>query len=239
MPDVPVIDQTDIANEYQEFAYIVSHDLNAPLRHIREFTRLLIDARGDSDLSADEQDYVQFLNSSLDRLDIMQKALLEFSRVQTHGAEFGPIDAMALVEAVLGALSVKDMDPAPFITYANLPDVYGDSGQIFSVFSFLINNSLKFCHPDRPIEIFIVAVEGDKNVTFEIRDNGIGVPAQNAEDVFKLFRRLHAGDAYGGAGAGLTLARKIIERHAGKVWVDGEVDEGAKVCFTLPVAPKD
>lgn len=222
-----------IAQEYAEYAYIVSHDLNATLRHVREFSRLLMDARPAENLSQEEKQYLAFLEQSLSRMDEMQQALLSFSRVNTRADAFDNVSTQNIADGVLASFA-KEIDKRnAIVECAGLPDVYADAVQINNVFSQLISNALKF-HTDATapeIKIYVENQAGDQ--VFVVSDNGIGIAKDYHEDVFRLFRRLHDRDHYPGVGAGLTIARKIIQRHGGRIWLESQPGMGTRVCFTL------
>ncbi|MCK6419034.1 MAG: ATP-binding protein [Alphaproteobacteria bacterium] len=220
-----------IAKEYEEFAYIVSHDLNAPLRHIREFTRLLIDARANP--SKEEKEYIGFLEISLRRLDQMQQALLTFSRLNTRAAPLREIDCNVALRATLDNLIGTINAKKAKIEIDTLPTIIAEPHQFQLLLFFLIDNALKFC-TELPPHLQIRANKEEKRFVFEVRDHGIGIPAPYHKEVFKFFRRLHTGDRYPGIGAGLTLAQKIVHRHGGEIWIESPPQGGTSVIFTCP-----
>lgn len=222
-----------ILKEYRDFAYTVSHDLNAPLRHVKEFSRLLIGSR-EENLNEEEREYVTLLEKSLKRLDDMQTGLLAFSRINTTGKDFESVSSQELVENVIRALHDDNTADKPQIEYTNLPTIFGDAGQLYNVFYNILDNATKFHRPSARREVSITTTKDDRNHLFEIKDNGIGIEEAFHSDIFRIFRRLHAGDQYPGSGAGLTLSQKIIERHGGAIWVESEVDKGTSVFFTIP-----
>ncbi len=222
-----------IVQDYADFAYIVSHDLGAPLRHVREFTRLLIDARKDG-LSPEEEAYVEFLESSLQKIEGMKRALLMFSRLDTRAEPYRAIPLNDVVSAALQELEDVMHAYRPDIICGVLPTLVVEPKQIQCLFYHLIDNALKF-HRGKtdPRRIFLSATERDDTWCFEIRDNGIGIAREYHEEVFRLFKRLEP-DAYCGIGAGLTFARKIVRRHGGEIWIDSEGEEnGTSVSFSL------
>lgn len=237
MQPMPQTDQPDhkaqqIIREYEDFAYIVSHDLNAPLRHVKEFTRLLIGMR-QHNLNEEEKDYVHFLEQSLHKLDDMQRALLTFSRLNTHT---GPLRETNFNHAVNAAL--KDLknimdEYDPLFNCADLPALVADPIQIQLLFFHLIENALKFHDSDKKRRISIHATDQGKSWLFEIKDNGIGIPKKDYEEVFRMFKQLEPGK-YPGTGAGLTIARKIVQRHGGEIFIESEMDDGTSVFFRLP-----
>ena len=222
-----------ILQEYQDFAYIVSHDLSAPIRHIREFTKLLIGVRQDA-LSEEEREYMRHLENSFASIDNMQQGLLSFSRVNTVYQASEAINTTELIDNVINSLEGEILEYNPNITYDNLPDVFGDPTQIYTLFLNIIQNAIKFHEPETSRQISIKSTEDQDSVTFTIEDNGIGIEEAFLTEIFRMFRRLHASGVYQGNGVGLTLAKKIIERHGGKIEVQSKPGECTKVIFTLP-----
>jgi signal transduction histidine kinase len=224
---------TPIAKEYEEFVCIVSHSLSAPIRHIKEFTRLLIGARKEN-LSPEEQDYVMYLERSLQKLDDMQTALLHFSRLSTHAGEARKISLNAVVQGALEELEDKIKAESPEFTCNDLPVLTVDPKQMQLLFVHLIDNALKFHEGDSTNKkITISATEHFNEWFFEIRDNGIGIEPEHHDAVFGLFKKVEA-DRFLGMGVGLTLARKIVEHHGGHIFVESAPDKGTSICFTLP-----
>lgn len=220
-----------IAKEYQDFAYIVSHDLNAPLRHVKEFTRLLIGSRPGS-LNDQEKEYIQFLEKSLGKLDDMQEALLAFSRLNTRFGVLTKSDCNKLV-----AEALKDLDPVisqhfPAVECGNLPNLNVEPRQFQMLFYYLIDNALKFHEKGAKRKLHIGVKDQDDSYLFEIRDNGIGIAPEYHEEVFKMFRRLNP-DQYPGIGAGLTLAQKIVHKHGGEILIESEPEKGTSVFFSV------
>lgn len=222
-----------LEQEYRDFAYIVSHDLNAPLRHVREFTRLLIEPR-QANLSEEEQHYIEFLNKSLKKLEDMQYALLTFSRINTRGENMSDVDCNNIVKDVLEGLEAKIKDYDTSVEYRDLPTLYADPEQIQSLFFNLIDNALKFYWDDNAKrKVIIKATDQGDAWLFEIKDNGIGIDEKYHEDVFKMFRRLEP-EHFAGVGAGLTHAKKIVEKHGGEIMINSGEDQDTSVFFILP-----
>lgn len=222
-----------IAREYQDFAYIVSHDLNAPLRHVKEFTRLLIGGRIEN-LTEEEQEYVRFLEQSLAKLDDMQMALLTFSRLNTHAGEMREVDFNKAVAAAISELGDVINLHQPVIEYDNLPTINAEPRQIELLFLNLVDNALKFHTSDTPKrKVSLTAMDKGENWLFEVKDNGIGIDEKFHNEVFRMFKRLKP-DRYPGIGAGLTNARKIVQRHNGDVMIKSEPGAGTSVLFSLP-----
>ena len=223
----------DIAKDFQDFVYIISHDFGAPLRHIKQFTQLLLNER-EGELSETEQSYAGYIESSIERLEAMQDALLAFSRVTTQTAPMEAIDCNALVQRAVDGLNPGLIDETTEIKISPLPTVTADAEQLRMVFYYLIDNALKF-HDGEDAKICTITADNKGDHTlFEVSDNGIGMENKFKTDIFKIFRRLHAGDDFGGIGAGLALTKKIVTRHGGTIWVDTKPDQGTTICFTLP-----
>jgi light-regulated signal transduction histidine kinase (bacteriophytochrome) len=222
-----------IAQEYEDFAYIVSHDLNAPLRHVKEFTRLLIGGRKDQ-LTVEEQEYVNFLQKSLEKLDDMQKALLTFSRLNTWAGDLRESDCNEVVANVLRELDHDVRTYSPAIECGDLPTIMAEPKQLHLLFVHLIDNALKFHDEDTlKRKILITALDQEDQWLFEVRDNGIGIDEDYHEEVLRLFRRLDP-ERYKGIGAGLTIAHKIVQRHGGELLIESECGEGCSVFFSMP-----
>ncbi len=222
----------EILKEYEDFVYIVSHDLSAPLRHIKEFTSLLVGARKEM-LTEEEQKYVRFLEKSLQRIDGIQRALLTFSRLNTQA---GPFQETNFNEAVADALKdlgdVIDMS-APDFKCGTLPVLLAEQKQIRLLFYHLIGNALKFHKPHASVrQVSISAADDGDFWLFEVRDNGIGIDKKYYKDIFRLFRRLEP-ELYPGTGAGLTIVQRIIERHGGEISVKSTPGSGTAICFSL------
>lgn len=222
-----------LAKEYEDFAYIVSHDLNAPLRHVREFARLLIDCR-DQPLSADEQNYVAYLNQALAKMDEMQKALLTFSRINTQAGDMVKADSNLIVSDVLRQLGNLISGHATTIDRAPLPTVVADPKQFHLLLRHVIENAVKFHDPQTPRRaIAISGAETDTRWSIAVRDNGIGIAPKFHQKMFRMFWCLHP-DEYFGAGAGLAFADRIARRHGGSIAVDSELGQGTTITVTLP-----
>ncbi len=227
------MDKDDIAKEFDDFVYIVSHDMAAPQRHIREFTKLLLSSFN-TPLNDEQNMYRDFIEKGLARLEKMQAALLEYSRVTTHGNPFTEFDSGACLQDVLQKMAPRIAERQAVI---DLPEktfsLSADREQIGRVFDILIDNAMTYAVPDCPPHIVITADKDGSDIRFIIRDNGIGIHPDHADMVFGMFRRLHGADAYGGgAGAGLAIARKIVRRHGGHIALTPSQDNTGAI-FTI------
>ncbi|MBI5162831.1 MAG: response regulator [Magnetospirillum sp.] len=219
--------------ELDEFAYIASHDLKEPLRGIHNYVSFLKEDYGER-LDDDGRGYLDRMQRLTERLAALIDRLLAYSRL---GSEHLCMDAVD-TEAVLGEV-VEDLKPAlaaqgvELRRVGPLPTVTGNSLRIGEVFQNLIANAAKY--NDKAEKWVEVGCESTGAVpVFHVRDNGIGIPEQHRDTVFRIFKRLHEQSKFGGGtGAGLTIVKKIVERHGGRIWVESTPGEGTTFRFTL------
>lgn len=224
---------SQLKNELAEFVYIVSHDLNAPMRHIREFTRLLL-ARMRDRTSPEEQQLVQIIEQAIQQSEDMLEGLLQYSRIHTHSQAFSRVDCNLVAERVRHSFEWAIARSRAEIRIGNLPVVYGDEGQLTQLFHHLLDNAIKFRAANAPLEIEINATQEEDHWNIYVRDNGIGMPEEYCDRIFTLFRRLYPDGSYPGIGAGLAICRKIIERHGGNIGCESEPNKGTTIRFSLP-----
>jgi signal transduction histidine kinase len=218
--------------ELEQFAYVASHDLQEPLRMIASYAQLLAERyRGQLDDRADK--YIHYAVDGAVRMQALIHDLLKFSRVGTAEIEPSITDCRLLVEQAVNNLQLAVDDSGAVVTWTGLPMVMADSSQLAQVFQNLIANAIKF-HGVDPPTIQISAEKKDREWVFAVSDNGIGIPAENWQDVFVIFRRLHARAEYGGNGIGLAICNKIIQRHGGKLWIEAQAKPGSCFKFALP-----
>lgn len=224
----------DVQKEFEDFVYIVSHDLNGPIRHVREFSRMLIEAKDRGDDEAANQ-YAEFINRSTDKMDNMLQAILAFSRINTRPTPTEKVDVKSMVKRVLDTLEAKYPHIHDEIDIGELFDIEADPLQVQKLFYSVLDNAMKFTAGSEPRMVKLYASHDGEVVTFTVEDNGIGINPSSYEEVFKIFRKLHAPEKYEGVGAGLTLAQKIVTRHKGEIWIHPDMDVGTAISFTLPI----
>lgn len=222
--------------ELQQFAYVTSHDLQEPLRTIASFTQLM-ERRYKGKLDEDADEFMDYIVDASVRMKQMIMDLLEYSRVGTKQEMFQTIDMESKLNNVLVNLSDLIERSRAEITHSPLPLVVGDKSQLLLLLQNLITNAIKFRKEDEPPRIHISAIEDpEKNeYVFSIVDNGIGIEEQYFDRIFTIFQRLHTREEYQGTGIGLSIAKRIVERHGGMIWVESEFGEGSTFYFTIPV----
>jgi light-regulated signal transduction histidine kinase (bacteriophytochrome) len=223
-----------------EFAYLASHDLQEPLRGVNGCVQLLAKRYGDQ-LDEEGREWIRHAVLNTERMQSLISGLLDLSRIERHPAiRSTAVDCDAVLLGTLNALqqTIRERDAQINVSWP-LPLVQGDARQIGQIFQNLIANSIKF-HAAEPPRIAISAEEMDSGfVEFIVRDNGIGIDPKHAERIFGIFQRLHAQGKFPGAGIGLSVAKRIVERHGGRIWVVSETGQrGAEFRFTLPLCAK-
>ncbi|MGB3616627.1 MAG: ATP-binding protein [Catalinimonas sp.] len=222
-------------DDLDSFAYIASHDLKEPLRGIRNYAQFLLEDYEDQ-LDKEGRQKLETLVRLGRRMEELISSLLEFSRVGRLDLAVKRCDTNEIVADVLEMLAPRLEERRAVVHLPRpLPTVECDEVRITEVFANLISNGVKYNDQPQPrVEVGYTEVEGSDNPVFFVRDNGIGIEREYHENVFHIFRRLHARDAYdGGTGAGLTIVRKIVERHGGRIWLESQPGRGTTFYFVL------
>ncbi|MEL7670220.1 PAS domain S-box protein [Methanobacterium sp.] len=232
-----LLDELKRSNEeLQQFAYVTSHDLQEPLRTIASFTQLM-ERRYKGKLDEDADEFMDYIVDASVRMKQMIMDLLEYSRVGTKQEMYRTIDIESKLNDVLVNLNDLIERSRAEITHDSLPVVFGDESQLLLLLQNLITNAIKFRKENEPPRIHISAVKDpEKNeYVFSIADNGIGIEEQYFGRIFTIFQRLHTREEYQGTGIGLSVAKRIVERHGGMIWVESEFGEGSTFYFTIPI----
>ncbi|MXV61987.1 histidine kinase, partial [Natronorubrum sp. JWXQ-INN-674] len=218
----------------EQFAYAASHDLQEPLRMVTSYLKLLED-RYDDTLDSDGEEFLAYAVDGADRMREMIDGLLEYSRVETRGDPFEPMELETVFEDVLADLQLQIDESEAEITVAELPRIQGDASQLRQVFQNLLSNAITYSG-DEPPRVYVDATKRGREWVISVRDDGIGIDPEDQDRVFTVFDRLHSREEYDGTGIGLALCERIVERHGGEIWVESEPGEGATFSLTLPVA---
>jgi len=216
----------------EEFAFVISHDLQEPLRNIGIYTQLMANHLNPH---MDEQArmYEKYVRSGVTRMQNLIQDLLQFSRlVREENEREGSADMGTVLDRVLDNMKPMIETEKAMITRDPLPIVLGDEILLEQVLRNLLSNSLKYRKPDIAPEIHVSATRSGRSWTISLRDNGIGFDPKFAERIFVLFQRLH-GPEYSGTGVGLAICKRIVEKSGGRIWADSTPEVGSTFYFNL------
>ena len=219
--------------ELEAFAYSVSHDLRAPLRHIDGFLELLQKRLAEA-LNERSQHHMDTIADAARRMGQLIDDLLSFSRMGRTEMSRTLVDLATLVQDVIQELASPTQGRIVNWCIADLPTVTGDQAMLRLVLVNLLSNALKFTRENTQADIEIGCRMGEKETIIFIRDNGTGFDMAYSDKLFGVFQRLHHSDEFEGTGIGLANVRQIIDRHGGRTWAEGQVDQGATFYFSLP-----
>lgn len=229
-------DLADLKKDYDHFAYIVSHDLQEPIRSVVSFTQLLQDKYAE-ELDEHAQRYLHFAADGAMRLQDMVGSLLEYSRVSTGGDTFTEVDLNAVIKSTLQRLSPEfNCGPIHF-SNSRLPIVMGDDTQLGQLFYNLLHNALLFNQDVEDLTIEIRAVAQERGWCFEVSDNGHPIPPKMSKTIFAPFQHYHAASEVRSAGMGLAIARRIVQRHGGDIWLQQYQGAQKTFYFVIPYIP--
>ncbi len=218
--------------ELESFSYSVAHDLRAPLRAIDGFSRILSEEHAGS-LDDEGRRLLGVVISSVGRMGRLIDDLLAFSRLGRAGLSLADVDMAAMVNDVAAELWALEPDRSVDVEVGALGHARCDRSMARQVWVNLLANSLKFTRPRETAHIVVDREDHGRETVYSIRDNGVGFDMRYAAKLFGVFERLHPTADFEGTGTGLAIVRRIVERHGGRVWADGVVDEGATFAFTL------
>jgi signal transduction histidine kinase len=220
-------------NELESFAYSVSHDLRAPLRHVVGYSELL-QRQASTSLDEKSRRFMQTILESSKRMGNLIDDLLAFSRIGRAETKNTLVSLDQLVKEVVGEIE-QDIGGRDIAWKIHpLPVCYGDRSMLKLVIGNLLANAVKFTRMRAPAEIEIGCADGEDEVEVFVRDNGAGFEMQYVDKLFGVFQRLHLPEEFEGTGIGLATVRRIIHRHGGDVRAEGAVDQGATFYFSLP-----
>ncbi len=217
----------------EEFSYVISHDLQEPLRMITSFSQL-IERRHLPRLNdpSANQDFAYVIEGAK-RMSTLIKDMLEYSRWSAKSLPFEFVNMKEVMDEVLQNLMVSINQANAKVVVEEMPNIYANKLLLRQVFQNLISNSIKYCHPDRPPHVEIRVVKRQIDTLFVVKDNGLGFSDTDKERIFGIFQRLQT-DRTGGNGMGLAICKRIIEKQGGKIWAESEPNVGSMFFFTLP-----
>jgi len=243
----------DKNKEMESLIYVTSHDLRSPLVNILGFSmemersaQMLTDLLRDPTVPPEVQgaavhclqDHIPtalgFIRSSGQKMDRLIEGLLQLSRTGRAVLDPQPLDMNTLLQNAVASMSYQTQQASASITIEPLPDCVADENQVNQAFSNLLDNALKYRDPRRPLEIRVSGrIEGDRAV-YCVEDTGVGIASEQQPKVWELFYRLDRSSPEPGEGLGLTLVKRIVERHGGRVWLDSELGRGSRFYLELP-----
>lgn len=222
------------SRELEAFSYSVSHDLRAPLRHISGFVDLLRNELGEA-VSEKGRRYLNILDDSARQMGQLIDELLVFSKMGRVEMRKAIVNANDLVEETITKLQPEIRDRKIVWEKCSLPELQGDPAMLRQVFVNLISNAIKYSSTRDAARIQIGHEKNEHETIIFVRDNGVGFDMQFADKLFGVFQRLHRADEFEGTGIGLANVRRIIQRHGGRTWAEGKVDQGATFYFSMPI----
>ena len=222
----------EMNSELQQFAYVASHDLQEPLRTITSFSQLLV-SRYQGHLDADADEFIGYIVTASRRMTDLINGLLQLVRLRKSGQPIAPVSFQRLLEDAEISLQAAIRESQASIEHGPLPALVVDPVQFSQVLQNLISNAIRYRSAEPP-RIRIQARRDRGNWIFSVADNGCGFDQEFAERIFGLFQRLH-GREVEGTGMGLSISRKIVERHGGRIWAESKEGQGSTFFFSLPV----
>ena len=222
-----------VNKELEAFSYSVSHDLRAPLRHIDGFVQLL-NQKSASSLDETGKRYLSVISEATIKMASLIDELLVFSRMGRTEMRKSRVKVARLVADVVSEAMVDNSGRTVSWNIESLPEVDGDPAMLRLVWINLISNALKYTRRKKEAKIYIGCNDGEAELIFYVRDNGVGFDMQFADKLFGVFQRLHRHRDFEGTGIGLANVRRIIDRHNGKTWAEGRIEQGSTFYFSLP-----
>ena len=216
-----------------QFSYIVSHDLQAPLRMVRSYTQLL-DQRYKGKLDDTADQFISVILNGAAGMDQLIRSLLQYAQAGEAPIQQAPVRIEGILDGVLSNLKPLLEESGAEVTHDSLPTIVGDPVQLLQLFQNIIGNGIKYARANITPRIHLfVDQTTPQSYRFAVRDNGVGIDAKNYDRIFAPLKRLH-GQEIPGTGIGLAICKKIVDRHGGQIWVESQVGKGSTFYFTLP-----
>lgn len=219
--------------DLEQFAYTVSHDLQEPIRLIRNYSQLIM-RRYEQTFDENERIFFDFIDKNALRMQGFVTELLAYSRLNKTLPEFASIDCNYIITNVLSMLELLIEENHAIVKYDSLPIVKGNETLLQQLFQNLISNAIKFRSEQRHPEVYISCKKSEGNWIFSVKDNGIGIPQEFFGKIFIIFQQVHEKGKYAGSGIGLSTCKKIVEKHNGRIWVESDSGQGSTFYFSIP-----
>ena len=227
-------------NSLREFAYIVSHDLKEPLRTISGFVTLIKKELHKQGLDDHEiEEYIQYVTSGTRQMELLIDDILTYSKLNEAEKKQEDVNMTGIISMVRSRLAKSIYESDCDIHLTSMVPVKGDTAMLAQLFENLLSNAINYRSPERNLKINIGCTKGANFVRYYVQDNGIGIPAQYFDTIFKAFKRLHSKREYEGTGVGLAICKKIVDLHGGDMGVESIEGEGSTFWFMLPLAYTD
>lgn len=218
--------------ELSQFAHIVSHDLQAPLRTVSMYTELLLKQYKPAEAETNIRDFAMFIRSGVQQMQTLIQDLLKYSQITGSESTWNWVELNAVLDQALANHRALLQDAAAVLTRDPLPRVKGDETHFLQLFQNLVDNAIKY-RSQQPPHIHVGLTKNGHQSLISVRDNGMGIKAEYADRIFEPFKRLH-GSEVPGSGVGLAICKKIVERYGGRIWVESEPGQGSTFYFSLP-----
>ncbi len=219
--------------ELEQFAFIASHDLKAPLRHIKNNIEVLNEEIPAEHLNEDAKMSMEIINSGVTKMKNLIDDLLSYSIVNKREISFEESDLSKLLTEILTIFETEIKDSNAQLVTPELPTILCNTNLMHKLFQNLIGNAIKYRNQQTPLQIKMTSEESKDFWKFSVMDNGIGIPSDKLSYVFEIFKRLHKSQEYKGTGIGLAICKKIVEQHKGEIWVESEKGKGSTFIFTI------
>jgi two-component system sensor histidine kinase/response regulator len=219
--------------ELEAFSHSVSHDLRAPLRAVSGFSQIMAEKHAEQ-LSPEGLRLLGLMSAGAARMDQLIESLLRLARSSRQTLSRRPVDTQALVQEAVRELRAEPGNLAVELRIGDLPECIGDLALLRQVWANLLSNAFKFAGRRERPAVQVGGASDGKVKTYYVRDNGAGFDMRYVEKLFGVFQRLHREDEFPGTGIGLSIAQRIVQRHGGRIWAEGELGKGAIFRFSLP-----
>ncbi|OIN58199.1 histidine kinase [Arsenicibacter rosenii] len=219
--------------ELDAFSYTVSHDLRTPLSSVKSYSEIILEEYSD-ELNDDVQDLLNKIIAASDRMTSLIRNILHYSRMGRTELNAQMLDMASMLTILREEIVATEKSRALQLIIKNTPPVYGDHTMVLQIFSNLLSNAVKYTRDKQPAIVIVDGIEHDREVTYSVQDNGIGIDMRQAGKMFELFKRLENAQDYEGSGVGLAILKRILGRHNGKVWFDSEPNRQTTFYVSFP-----